>query len=42
MQNLAGKNSIIGKSIVVTNTNTDATTGVITISVEGCCVIGQA
>ena len=37
MQNLSGKNSIIGKSIVVKDiTNPDA------VTTEGCCVIGDA
>ena len=39
MQNLAGKNSIIGKSIVVTRYNSASPDSIHTV---GCCVIGDA
>lgn len=44
MQNLAGKNSVIGRSIKVTTTTTNEVEGedVEETVVIGCCVIGHA
>ena len=42
MQNLGGKNSIIGKSIRVSTTRTNVSTMMDETVLLGCCVIGQA